>query len=245
MTKYLLDKWEHNGPDDSDWYAVVYDDETDSISRIQTGSTRYANAMPDAIESTLIAPTEPVKARVRTILAGMYFSAFREIEDRKVLEPDPKELTGQRVRLLAPVKNQKKESVPCRKCGGRGKWTNPRNPTDVPACFTCNGTGHKPGDKLKNAAGKPVWDEFSAGTVGTCIRTGFYGKTYLNGYNTVNRSNTTVYMLLEDGREVRVACDKVRLDAEPKSDELVRKEAERRAETLAVYPFYATAGIRL
>ena len=242
MPRYVFDKWEHNGRDDSDWYAVVYTSETDKLERIETGTTRFANAHPGTVEATLLEPTEEVKARVVVILTGMYLHALTNLEHKRVYEPEPSELEGKRVRLVQAVKNQKKTSIPCPKCSGSGKWTNPHNSMDQRPCFACKGTGSTRGEKMKGPDGKPVWEVYPEGTEGVVTGTAFYGKTYRNGYNTVNRSNTTAYVRLDDGREVRVACDKVRLAEEPVDQTAL---AAARAKTLSVYPFFRTAGFRL
>jgi hypothetical protein len=45
MSLFTMCEWEYNGRDDSDWYAVIYDDEKDSLYRIETGTTRFAEAL--------------------------------------------------------------------------------------------------------------------------------------------------------------------------------------------------------
>lgn len=251
MTLYELDSWEHNGRDDSDWYAVVYDSEKDSLDRVLTGTTRGANALHigPAREKEIPADIkEKAILKLRDILLGMVELGEKE----RVFEPPIDSLVpGVRVRLTEVHRCMKKEheATPCEKCSGSGKWTNPRNFVDKRECFACKGTGanKKNFRRAKDEQGKQVWERIEAGSTGIVVREPkSFGKFYANGYNRPDRNNSSCTVKLDDGRELNVSCHKLRLDKEPRSPEELLKIADGYARRGgAFYIPFRTATIRL
>lgn len=248
MTLWKLDEWEMNGRDDSDWYAVVYNDETDKLERVQTGSTRFADALH--IGPPMEEPTPEVRTKARVALAGILFRMMKHSEEIRILQPGPDQMhRGVRVRFLQPHRCMAKEKTgsPCSKCDGTGKWTNPRNAEDKRECFACKGSGQVMAayTKKKTADGKQEWISVEKGAVGEVVFAKAYGTFYKSGYNQPNSFNTTVTIKLDDGREVRTPLNKLRLDCEIDSDEALQKKATKVAESDCFYGPFRTAGVRL
>jgi len=65
----VLDEGEINGYDDSDFYAVVYDRESDSVKRVTYASTRYAGGGRCTIDATPEAQTLAAEALRRRLFA--------------------------------------------------------------------------------------------------------------------------------------------------------------------------------
>ncbi len=264
-------EWEHNGRDDSDWYVVAYDVVEDRLCRIETGSTRYAHALRLVIPG-LVSMTPEMAPKARAALVRMRYSWMRHAETVRVMEPAISTLKpGVRVRLTEAHRCAKKTATtteePCWKGCTNGQWVNPRNPKDRRPCFACKGTGkvakvtrekvrveetttitrgkNKGQTKVKTSL---AWEEIEAGSCGVAKAQSTFGTFYRNGYQEPDRSNTTIYMVLDDGREVQVPAKKLRLDCEPPSDRAVMAMVEDTTPLPdggmfnAYYTYYATAG---
>ena len=247
MAHYVFAQWEHNGRDDSDWYAVVYNDETDELKCIETGTTRFANALH--IGPPLLPPTDEIREKAIIKLRDRYIRMVKRGNELKVLEPGPEDMRdGLRIRFLEPHKCMAKEydETPCKKCNGSGKWVNPRNSSDKRDCFTCKGQGIVKTNfrRKKDDAAKQEWLRIDSGSTGVIIRATTYGTFYANGYNRPDRHNTTAIIKLDDGREVKAPLKKLRLDAELMSDEECFKRADSiaRSGENAFYMPFRTAG---
>lgn len=262
MTLYVMDEWEHNGYDDSDWYAVVYDDETDKLSCQEVGTTRFANALPsnppsihkqindEWVRIFLVKPTSEIieKARACLVRDFLYDMVERAYKDKIFqLMPDTV-VPGTKVLFQEEHKNQIKtfKTKPCEKCSG-GFWINPRNPQDKRPCFTCKGEGVlkfdfekvKDGDKL-------AWKKIPVGTAATVLSLKSYGQFYRNGYNQPDGHNTTARLRLDDGSEAFAPLKKLRLVEDMPTEEQIKKKAESYAKSgLAFYVPFRTAKIRL
>lgn len=242
MTLYQMSsEWEHNGPDDSDWYVVVYDSEKNKLHRVCTGTTRFANALPQKNPYPL--PTPEITEKAKQILTDMAFEKFSNHENGRVSRPHPESLTeGMELRVTENFKCMIKENEvsPCNKCNGTKQWINPRNSMDKRMCFACKGTGEVKSNftRKKNSEGKQEWHKVSIGTIGKVIRWDTFGTFYANGYNKPGRNNTTVILQLEDGREVKCILEKLRLNEEPKC---MREAATAYGEREDYYSFWATA----
>lgn len=248
MTLYKLDEWEHNGRDDSDWYAVVYDDETDKLQRVQTGTTRFADALH--MGPPMLDPTPEILVKARAALVIIIFGQLKLFEESKVMQPGPADIgPGVRLRFSEDHRCMAKEKVsaPCEKCAGTGHWTNPRNESDKRDCFGCKGQGEivTSFTRKKTDDGKQEWIAIKKGEAGVVMFAKSWGTFYRNGYSHPDRHNTTVTIKLDDGREVRTPLSKLRLDQEIDSDEKLKKLAETYAEWGRFYTPFATAGIRL
>lgn len=234
MGKYLLTDWEINGYDDSDFMCTYYDDVADVIGAHCYGTTRAAAPTMIGISAdgttsveiggdVLRLPTKEIVERARIKLEDFIFGLLEREEQRRVHDPDVKDLTqGLRVRTKIECKNQMSLDVDCDKCGGSGNWTNPRNDADKRECFACKGSGVKRGPKLKTEDGKPKWEKIPAGTTGMVIRWGSFGTFYRNGYNQPNPDNTSVQFRTDEGKVVRSTLKNLRMDRECKTAEELR-----------------------
>lgn len=245
MTLYKLDEWEHNGHDDSDWYAVVYNDETDALDRVTTGTTRFAEALHCG--PAMLAPTPEVMVKAKAALARLLLASMQHVETVRVNEPGPEDIQkGARVRFLVDHSCMMKDAQKgvCPKCKGSKCWTNPRNSADQRPCFGCKGTGEVTTEyvKRKGADGKQEWHRIAAGATGEVRWSKAYGTFYRNGYNQPCRHNTTVLVVLDDGREVKAPLSKLRLDREIVD---MAATATAAAEGGGFYGPFRTAGVRL
>lgn len=240
--------WEHSQYDDSDFYCVAYNPETDSLHRIQTYTTRYACGH----RTGLAAMTPEMLPRAVAALARLYEASLTHEEKMRAEQPTIVTLTrGTAVRFLAAhrcmVKDAARVEVECPKCQGRGKWINPRNAADERPCFACDGSGKAKRTvrtRAKGADGKQAWHEIPEGTAAEVLGQATFGTFFRKGYNQPDRSNTTVYLRLADGTEVQAPAAKLRLAAEPPTARAIQATAEHMAEQgpgAFYYPF-RTAG---
>lgn len=238
MAKYLLTDWEINGYDDSDFMCSYYDDVTDTIGTHCYGTTRAAAPTMIGINSdgttsvvigddVLRLPTKDVVEKARKRLADYIYGRLELEEQRRVHEPDVRDLhAGLQVRLKVDVRNQVSSETPCEKCAGSGKWSNPRNDADKRECFACKGTGSKRGPKQKDENGKVKWEKILAGTAGEVMKWGSFGTFYRSGYNQPNPDNTSVQFRTDEGKVVRATLKNLRLDRECKSESELRAKAK-------------------
>jgi hypothetical protein len=104
-------EWEFNGRDDSDWYVVAYDEQSDTLRRVQVGSTRYAGCGEHGrricyrcagIEEGKPDPETFAKMEAckrRTTIEWLTRLAQNEIDH-------PREPMGQRIRTTEVVRNR-------------------------------------------------------------------------------------------------------------------------------------------
>ncbi len=261
MPYYLMDEWEHSGRDDSDWYAVVYCSEEDTLQRYEIGSTRYANALPcnpprihrqidgEWTEFVLEKPSEEILVKARACLVRDYLiGMIQKSEQDKIFRLKPERVgAGKKVVFTEDHKNQVKtcQTKPCEKCQG-GYWINPRNSEDKRPCFTCKGAGVIKFDFQKAKVNdKVVWKKIALGTKAEIVSLRSYGKFYKSGYNQPNEHNTTALVRLEDGSEAFVPLSKLRLAEEMPTEEKIKKKAEAIAsQGGAFYIPFATASMR-
>lgn len=98
---YLLD-FERNGPNDSDFIVVYWDDATGSIEQAEYGSTRYAgNPGGEALFKSLRRDiTEEVRERIRDYIRKTAIGALTRLAKREIEQPGPSELVhGAEVKL--------------------------------------------------------------------------------------------------------------------------------------------------
>lgn len=239
MVLYLLNDWERNGYNDSDFYAAYYDSEKNEIHATEYGSTRCAAPTmigidKDGVSSVtvngqpLVLPTVEAIEAARKVLADYYFQRATKLDKLIVDEPNVEDLSvGLSMVTTGSVRNQVKATEPCRKCSGSGFWVNPRNASDKRECFTCKGSGQFATGPAKGSDGKVVWSKIEAGTQGTVVDHMAYGKFYTNGYNKPDRFNTTVTLKRADGSTFKVKLEKLKCAREYASPEKLRAQAER------------------
>lgn len=221
MTLYKLTEWEHNGYDDSDWYAVVYDDEKDELDRVLTGTTRFADALHCGPK--MFSPTPEIMEKARAANIKMMLPTLIQREHNRVMEPYNDLVPGAIVKMTAGSKVMEKQINPCQKCNGSGKWINPKNENDKRECFGCHGHGILEGDKIKDASGKQKYIHILEGMVGEVVDSKVWGTFYKNGYNRPNRENTRVLVKFVHGT-FWVAAKNLRLDQECKSPDILVEE---------------------
>lgn len=222
LTQYALCDWERNGYNDSDWYACIYDDVTNTISTVEIGTTRFAEAMPSVAKYAPL--TLEVIEKARRLLEAKLFELYKKTEYKRVFEFD--ELQGDEVvRLIEKHKNMQYETEPCQKCQGSGKWINPRKQDDQRECFCCRGRGVTDLGKKKDDNGKQVWLHLPEGTEGIVLNTHAFGTFYDKGYKEKDRSNLNAYLRLDNKDIVRVPFKKLRLAEEPVADSILMERA--------------------
>jgi hypothetical protein len=237
MALYQLGSWEDNGYNDSDFFAAVWNSETNQVEAVLTGTTR--GGMDNPLAGKLSPLNDEVLEAARVWLENHIFGIIRKAEEFDILQPSNVN-AGQRVRLLENHRNKEREEnqEPCRKCNGSGKWVNPHNSSDVRECFACKGKGYHAKSTVKKG-GKFV--TIPAGTAGEVVWCGAFGTFYRNGYNHPNRFNRSLIVKLDDGRKVNVPLEKCRLDKEPMAD----AELRERARTLSYdYQFCRAVGMK-
>lgn len=241
-------EWEHSRYDDSDFYTVVYDSEKDECRRYETWTTRFPSG-----SSPLPQLTPEIAPKALSALARVYQERLTRRITRQITEPEPSELKqGMRVRFSTDHRCMRKDKTiareECSKCGGSGKWTNPYKPSDVRQCFACTGEGERNRTKrvrAKDADGSQAWESIKTGACGEIIAWTTFGTFYRNGHNRPNRSNTTVYVRLDDGREVQAPLAKLQEDREIPPGDKIRAMAEDYATRQGFYPPFATSHVAM
>ena len=253
MAKFLLTDWEINGYDDSDFMASYYDDKTNTIGFTCYGSTRYPSASVISIGGgptsvvvdgeNLLTPNAEVVEKARLVLEESIFTRLVAADKRLADTPDVEDLSiGLSVRLKATARMQIRETAPCQKCGGSGKWTNPRNTNDKRDCFSCKGSGQHVGAKVKNDAGKQAYRVLTIGLTGEVLDWTSFGQFYASGYNKPNRDNTTVQFRIASGEVVRASLNKLELARGYKPEAELRERAKALSFNYgfsALYPRFA------
>jgi hypothetical protein len=223
VTSHRIATWERNGYDDSDFYAATWNVEAGEMIIDLVGSTRFAGG--GTTQATEPWTPEALEA-ARAAFAKFIYESLKAADTHDVLEFDAVEL-GVRVVTTAPTKNKVRDGEACARCGGTGRWTNPKSEHDVRECFGCRGSGLVLLRDRKDAEGKQVWTTFQAGVAGVVVSTAAHGSFYRNGYNHPNRNNTTATIRLDDGRIARIPLAKLRLERALLDDEELRGKAER------------------
>jgi len=78
--------------------------------------------------------------------------------------------SGTKVVLKKNIRNHKQEQIKktCIKCNGTKIWKNSFDDSDVRPCLNCNGKGEIiVGINVNDINGKPIWNRFPKGTIGT------------------------------------------------------------------------------
>ena len=229
MTKYILNDWEVNGYNDSDFCCAYYDDVTDTLDYTCYGTTRFQSghciSFQDNVSTVevqgeyLLAPTKEIVEKARLALAAHIYKRIVKAEERDVLELMLGSLKeGIRVRVIKEAKFQVKSQLTCLKCNGTGNWVNPKLSVDVRECFACHGEGFQVGEKKKDAKGKPIWEKIPVGVSGVVVDVKSFRQFFANGYNQPDRTNTRVLFRTDEGKQYRVTLDKLRLDREMDSE---------------------------
>src|SRR5215471_21334178 len=87
----VLMKYERNGYDDSDFFAVVYDEATNSLKHVEYASTRgYTYDCGAKVDAT-----DEVRAKARELVRAAALSRFADAAAREAREPEK----GKRVRV--------------------------------------------------------------------------------------------------------------------------------------------------
>lgn len=237
MTTWAVSSdWEYNGRDDSDWYVVVYDDESDTLHQVMIGTTRFAGCSAHGrqicyeCQGVSRNPSDEVMARAQSALLRSHETAIRSQAEWRIQHPGHCE--GCRVRTTAEVSNRPRtvESEPCAKCGGTGHWTNPRNQADQRECFACHGSGSHTTSRA--AKGKAV--KIPVGTEGT-VRAVYERRSQYGTWNDVGPA----IVIRDDGTEFRAPLDSIELVATV-DEEAVRREAAALA-ARGFYPAFASS----
>lgn len=233
-------EWEYNGRDDSDFYIVAYNDEVDQLERIEVGSTRYASGrgytditmMASVTEETWLKAEASLARLTGSILAGM---------DERARKADVQKI-GTKVVLTKEINNRPRETTTteesCWKCGGRGKWVNPRNAKDVRDCFGCKGTGKRASTSSKATKGAMV--SFPEGTKAEVVRV-FENRSRYGTYD----YGSTVVCRAADGTEFRAKADALIADRPAFTEEQVAGMAKRIAARRDFYTPFATSSLSL
>jgi hypothetical protein len=238
------------GYDDSDFYCVAYDPATDTLDRVMTYTTRF----PVDGKCVVQPMTDEHRAAARAALVRVCAKQAASADERQVMTPKVSDLErGTRVRLTEWHRCQRKErasaEVQCSKCGGSGHWQNPRDARDKRPCFGCKGAGiakRTTRAKVLGENGKPEWESIDAGATGVVQGHGTYGTFFKNGYKSANDAqHSTFFVLLDDGREVRVPGNKLRLDREPRTAADFATTFAACADELDFYVPFRTAHVRL
>jgi hypothetical protein len=254
MSKFLLTDWEINGYNDSDFMCSYFDDVINTIGFHEYGTTRFPSPTNIGFNAdgtttvvvggeSLLVPNAEVVERARLVLADLIFDKIKTANRLLVDTPDVSDLkAGLRVRLSAKARMQLRETAPCQKCSGTGKWINPRNDNDKRDCFACSGSGQYVGAKVKNDKGKLTYKELPVGLAGEVVDWTSFGQFYSSGYNKPNRDNTTVQFRTSDGELVRASLNKLRLDQDYSDDLWLYDRAEKASYNYsfsALYPRFA------
>jgi hypothetical protein len=253
MAKFLLTDWEINGYDDSDFMCSFYDDVTNTIGFKEYGTTRFPSPTMISISGgltsvivdgeNLLMPDAEVVEKARLVLEDNIFQRLQDADKRLCDTPDVEDLSvGLSVTLRSTARMQVRETAPCQKCGGSGKWTNPRNTNDKRDCFSCKGSGQHVGAKVKTDAGKQVFRVLPIGLTGQVLDWTSFGQFYASGYNKPNRDNTTVQFRISNGEVVRASLNKLELSRGYKPEAELRERAKALSFNYgfsALYPRFA------
>ncbi len=235
---YKLVEWEDNGYNDSDFYGVAWNDDKGCLEKHSLGSTSFSGGY--GFDDTFALPTPEILDKARRALAKIIFEQLTEAENRDVFTPKPSAITpGTELILLKKHTFGIKAKVKCEKCGGTGKWVNPRNPADERKCFACNGEGLIASkDFLKHeTTNRRLQATIPEGSLLVAAgNAAFFGTTYANGYNKPDRDNTLIPVVFL-GQRVRVPTAKFRLARNPMSP----AELGERAVKLSYHHRYGTA----
>lgn len=118
---YQLAEFERNMHDDSDFYAVVYDDEANQLRQVLAGTTRFA-----CETKTFAEPTDEVLAVAEKLLAERFFEMMKLAEEQmRAWAPRPGEVhRGDELKLHRTVNSRKAGSFE-KGLVGRVTWVGP------------------------------------------------------------------------------------------------------------------------
>jgi hypothetical protein len=132
---WVTSEWEHNGRDDSDWYRVEYSREH-GLRRIETGTTRFA----DAMSLTYREPTTREGELYEEALELAVDAIMRDVAETYPHVHSTQHEIGEIVTVLRSTSAGIREVCP--NCGGTRKWQNPNRANDSRPCFACQATGY-------------------------------------------------------------------------------------------------------
>ncbi len=191
----VLETRERNYHDDSDFYALVWDDSEQRVRSIDYATTRgwtYPN-------SATVDATPEILAKVE----AWSLEQARKAMAARIESPRPEDLTsGIECELKKACNTRAAASEPCRKCSGLGYWQNPKRTNDRRPCFGCNGSGSR---KIAAPKGTPMV-KHPAGKRGTVVRT-FSNRSKFGTWDYGSR----VELRTATGELFTVSCDAVRL----------------------------------
>lgn len=224
-------EWEHNGYHDSDFYVVVFNDETNKLQRVEVGTTRFAGCVAHHSQICYVCRnvrTDPMPESVRKRMKEELYSLWKEtlIATAKRRIENPTGELGSKVILTKDVRNRPRdiEKVDCWKCYGSGKWINPRNAEDKRDCFACNGSGKK--DKSVPVKGKMI--KIPKGTTGEVSHS-------WEGFN-----NKRVIIKKDDGSTFSADIKNLNLIEEIDYSK-IDNQAKFLSERKEIYPLFATS----
>lgn len=236
MTIYQVStEWEYNGRDDSDFYVVTFNDETEEITRFEVGSTRYAADFSRTYGMLVKLADVPEEIWIRAEAAyakraaQMLLSADRIRRERFCAN------VGETVILTRDVQNRPRAQVEveCFKCGGLGYWMNPRNVNDKRPCFKCNGT--KVAKVSKACKGKAITHK--QGSKGEVLAV-FENRSQYGTWDYGSRAT----IRLVDGSIIKAPVSALIAAREPMSQLEAETTAAKVAKRRNFYPMFATAG---
>lgn len=222
---YKMYEWEKNGSYDSDWYAIIYDSEKNKLFIKQTGTTSFADSLPNDViyensnnewvKIKLFKPDENIINLAWKCLVEAKFNYLKNNYIYKLNNFSLEEFgVNKDVYLRESHKNKDKETLACIKCNGSGLWNNKGK------CFSCNGIGFL----FKNKNNK--WKFIEAGTKGKILEISRWGSFYSNGYKKPNLSNSIAKIKLDNGDIFNVPLKKLGIERKYYSDEELKSIAE-------------------
>ena len=227
-------EWERNGPNDSDWYSVVMHRPSGHMFTVESGTTRFANALH--VFTGFFAPlTDADLVAARKTWAEMSARYLCAVDKRECEEPQPHvfKQVGVEVTLLRKANVEVRATEPCRKCNGSGRYTGRREG----ACFACDGLGFKLAKKPSKGSdtpAKPAKIKIEAGARATTLAPSeAWGTFYKGGYNRPDRNNSRALCKLESGEVVFLSLDALRLTREPITFESKLEDTTRWAANLS------------
>ena len=116
--KYLLNWWERNGYDDSDWYAAWYNSDTNSIEVEEIGSTRYGGGIRMPQYPHMDSAPNDVYAAFRTLIIERCATLIHNGIVQSHNEPQPTDIkcppaySGTALTTIRTVKSRKDGTIP-------------------------------------------------------------------------------------------------------------------------------------
>jgi len=213
----VSDEWEHNGPQDSDFYRTMYDPNTDTLRKVETWSTRYGCGyfavvtFEYAKQNNLHGyQNHPVEMGTGRVLPPNGIQVALPVARYVPKENVPERVLQRAQELLAAliynlIRAAEHRDILEPKIVAHGNWVS----------LTEEHNSRKTKQVL------PVGTEIR---VNSCQA---YGTFYRNGYNRPGRENSSIVGTVKGHVEtlVRVPLSKCRLAKPLMSDEELRKRA--------------------